>query len=236
MLNLSHFIVTCVGLTKEGSGVAAVLTYTSPLFVFGLTVLFLKDKIATTGLLGSLLGFSGILVIFMNRMVPLRLQTILLLLAGAFLWAASTVYYKRCLSNVDPFVAGFLQIYLGIGPLLVVSTVSESVVYPLHTTTYFLVMLYASLAGTVIASTLWLILVNKEDITVVSGSSFAVPIFAFLFGWMLLGESFETKAMIGAVLVIVGVYLVNSTSRFDSHMRTFENSIKAFIQRLDNKD
>jgi len=40
-------------------------------------------------------------------------DSILVLLFGAFLWGVSTVFYKKFLTRVDPFVTHFVQLAVG---------------------------------------------------------------------------------------------------------------------------
>jgi len=60
-----------------------------------------------------------------------------------------------------------------------------------------------------VALTLWVLLLREEEATVLSSSSFMVPVAAIIFGWLILGETVEPKVLFGSALILAGVYMVN---------------------------
>ena len=58
--------------------------------------------------------------------------------------------------------------------------------------------------------TLTLVLpLREEEATVLSSSSFMVPVAAFMFEWLILEETVEPKILLGTALILAGVYTVN---------------------------
>ena len=78
--------------------------------------------------------------------------------------------------------------------------------------TYLFMVLYTAIGSAFIGWTIWLFLLRKEDATVVSGSSFIVPLVALFSGWLFLGETIAIESILGSVLVLSGVFLVNRKS------------------------
>ena len=76
---------------------------------------------------------------------------------------------------------------------------------------YLPIILYASIGASSVGLTLWIFLLREEEATVLSSSSFIIPLVALFFGWLLLGESLDVKSLFGAALIMAGVYLVNKT-------------------------
>jgi len=213
VIGSAGIVATTIGLVYEKSGIGATLTYSQPLFVFCMAVPFLGEKVNASRLLGVLVGFLGVVVLSMKEVAFEGLTfSVLLLLAGAFLWGVTVIYYKRFLGHIDPIVTNIVQ--LGVGSLLlgVVDAVSGRFFWPLSMA-YLSIVLYASIGASSIGLTLWLFLLRDEDATVLSSSSMAVPLVSFLFGWMLLQETVEPRSILGAVLIVVGVYLVNREVR-----------------------
>ncbi len=212
IINAFGILSTNIGLASEKSGLSAVVTYTQPLFVFCMAVPFLNEKARIYKILGILIGFAGVVAISAREDTLLNSITssMLFLLLGAFLWAVSTVYYKKFLSRVEPVIVNVFQLSLGAVLLGLITASSGELSLP-SSTNYLLTVLYASIGASAIAFTLWICLLREEEATVLSSSSLVVPMVALFFGWLLLGETVDLQSIIGAVLVISGVYLVNKT-------------------------
>jgi len=214
IINAFGILSTNIGLASEKSGLSAVVTYTQPLFVFCMAVPFLNEKARIHRILGIIIGFAGVVAISARGDTLLNSITgaTLFLLLGAALWAVSTVYYKKALSHVEPLIVNVFQ--MGFGALLLglINASSREIIFP-ASTSYLLTVLYASIGASTIAFTLWIHLLREEEATVLSSSSLVVPMVALFFSWLLLGETVDLQSLIGAILVVSGVYLVNKAER-----------------------
>ena len=124
------------------------------------------------------------------------------------LWAVTTIYYKKSLSHVDPVITNLFQMGLGSILLGLASAIHGGTVFP-SSTEYLLAILYASIASSTVAFTIWIYLLREEEATVLSSSALTIPMVALIFGWLFLGETIRLQALIGALLIMLGVYLVN---------------------------
>jgi O-acetylserine/cysteine efflux transporter len=70
-------------------------------------------------------------------------------------------------------------------------------------------LLYASLVGTALAWVLWLGLIRAGEASRVSAYVFFVPLVAVVLGALFLGETVGPPLLVGAALVVCGIYLVN---------------------------
>jgi len=212
--NTFGILSTNIGLIGEKSGLSAVVTYTQPLFVFCMAVPLLNEKARISKILGILIGFSGVVVISVRESMLLDglTSSILFLLLGAFLWAVSIIFYKKFLSHVEPLIVNVFQMSFGTGLLGLITIFFGELGFP-ASTDYLMKILYASIGASAIAFTIWIHLLREEEATVLSSSSLIVPPVALFFGWLLLGETVELRALIGTVLVMFGVYLVNKSER-----------------------
>ncbi len=210
LINSASILSTNIGLVYEKSGISAVLTYTQPLFVFCLAVPFLKEKPSIARLMGVLMGFVGVLVLYLEGVLSSTLlsQPLAFLLLGAFFWAVTIVYYKKALSHVGPVVTNVVQFAVGVIILSTLALMFEGFHF-IMTGTYVLIVLYMSVFASAIALTLWVLLLKEEEATVVSASSFVIPMVALVFGWLFLGEVIELQSILGLALILSGVYLVN---------------------------
>ncbi|MEM2920936.1 MAG: DMT family transporter [Candidatus Bathyarchaeia archaeon] len=220
LLYLVQVALMRFGLVGETSGTASVLLYSQPLFVVLLSTLFLKEKATATKVLGALVGFAGVSILFIGKMSSLQIHYVLIMVVSAFLWAVETVYYKLYLSQVNPFAAILAQLLVGTFILLPFSAVTGNLHFPLNPT-YLMIVTYSAVGSFAVGWSIWLFLLSKEDATVLSGSSLIVPLLALLIGWRVLGESVGAQSLLGATLTLCGVYLVNAVNRRDLRKNQF---------------
>jgi len=199
-----------VGMVGESSGISAVITYTQPLFVLGMASPFLNERITTNKILGAAIGFTGVVILLINQMNSFTLESNLVLLLTALLWAISVVFYKSFLGLADPFVAVFLQMIIGSVLFIALDLGIGIFTFPANMK-YVAIVLYSSIAGLAIANVLWLHLLKEEEATALSSSVLLVPAVALLFGWGLLGENLGFESFIGSALTLGGVFLANLT-------------------------
>jgi len=212
-VNTSSIVPMYWGLVYETSGIGAILTYTQPLFVFCLSVLFLKSEAKPVRLLGAFVGFSGVVVLSVERASSIQASANIgdiLLLLGAFLWAVAIVYYKKSLSDVDPVLASVVQQALGAVIVAPLALSMESFSLPLAPS-YLMMVLYLGIFNSGIAVFLWLLMIRDEDVTVLALSCFLIPMVAVFIGWLFLAENIQPLSFLGIGMILVGLYLTNKS-------------------------
>lgn len=214
LINAAGMMSTNIGLLNEASGLSSLITYTQPLFVFCLAIPFLGEKISATKVLGVVSGFSGVAALYATRLrTQINISSpFLFLILGAFLWAITVIYYKKFLNYVDPAIVNMVQFPIGSIFLLSIASTLEGLIFS-DNMLYVLSILYMSILGSAVASTIWLILMREEETTVVSTSSLIVPAIALIFGWVFLGEVIEQISLLGLALILIGIYLVNKSHK-----------------------
>ena len=216
-INVTSTVAMLVGLENEGSGIASVLAYTQPLFLFALAVPFLNDKVTSSRVLGGLFGFVGIVVLSFRGLGLFSLESTIVLLVGALLWALANVFYKKHMTRIDPMFANFFQLVVGAVLLSIVCLCMNDYVFP-TSLNYLSILLYVSFADFSVACAIWLMLLRSEDATILAGSTFLVPLIALFFGSILLGESIGLRSALGSALVLLGVYLVNVNKKSSQNL------------------
>ena len=194
------------------SGSAAVVIYLQPILVGLLSYLMLGEQLSAAKVVGLALGFSGVVVVSAGSFSGSSLGTPLGVafgLASALSWTLGTVYFKRYGERLStlwavagPFSAGGV-VLTGLG--LVLEPLSEIS----WTGTYVASFLYTALVGTALAWMLWLGLVKAGEASRVSAYVFFVPLVSVLLGAAFLGETLSPLLLVGAALVVLGIYLAN---------------------------
>jgi len=214
LINAVNIAFTNFGLQFENSGTSAMLTFTQPLIVFGLSVLLLNEKIRIMKILGVITGFVGVAILSLkdSGTAISFSATSLFLIMGAFFWALSTVFYKKYLSDINLTVITTMQFAVGFILLFILGTSFEGFPFPTDPA-YLAILTYMSVAATVIGTTIWYYLLSRENPTTLSTYGFITPIIAMIFGWWLLQEEINERSFLGVGLIIVGVYLVQKQWR-----------------------
>jgi drug/metabolite transporter (DMT)-like permease len=170
--------------------------------------LFLQENVTKVKVLGVISGFSGVVILTIPNVSSFTIGPALVLVMGGFFWAMGIVFFKKFLSHVDPSVAVSSQVSLGAILLGILGLITGSLVLPTKTN-YFWITLISAIGSLVVGTIIWIFLLEREDATTLSGSSFIIPVLALVFGWLLLGESTTVDSMAGSALVLLGILLVN---------------------------
>jgi O-acetylserine/cysteine efflux transporter len=199
------------------SGSAAVLVYLQPIFVGFLAWVILGEELSAAKLVGLLLGFSGIVAVSsaslsgaVDALSPLG---VLLGAASALAWALGTVYFKKYEARVSTLWAVAVPFLVGGVILSALGLVEEPWEEDSMTGAFAASLLYSSLIGISAAWVIWFALVRAGEASRVAAYIFAVPLTAVLMGFLFLDEPLSYSLLVGAALVVCGIYLVNRPPR-----------------------
>lgn len=191
------------------SGLAAVLIYLQPVLVGVLASVFLGERLTSFKVVGLLLGFSGIVVVGAGAFGghtsgPGVVYAVL----SALAWALGTIAFKRFSGRVDAWWAVALPFLVGGLVLTVLGLVTET--HHVDWSGQLVIGLgYAGVIGTALSWSLWFGLVDSGEASRASAYIFFVPLVSLLIGAVFLDETLGFSLLLGAALVLSGVYLVN---------------------------
>jgi drug/metabolite transporter (DMT)-like permease len=203
------FSLQTLAILELPSGLAAVLIYLQPVLVGVLAAPLLGEALSAYKITGLLLGFAGIVVVSVGAFSGhASLLGVGYAVVGALVWALGTIAFKRYAGIVDgwwavaiPFLAGGVVLTAG-GAVFEGTAVSWS-------GEFVVAFVYASLVGTALSWSLWFGLVASGEAGRAAAYIFFVPLISLVIGAVFLHESLGPSLLVGAALVIVGVYLVN---------------------------
>jgi len=208
LVSTLSFASTVLGLQLQSSGIGAVLTYTQPIVVSVMAVFLLNESFSVLRLLGTLLAFSGVAVLFLEDAGSILSWASLLLLIGAFLWGVGTIYYKLKLQSIGASFVNLLQASITCLAMYALSLSTEPA-FRAWDWGYLAILVYSGIGASGIGMTIWLFLLKDQEATSLSSSSLIVPVIALFFGWLVLGEDLSPKSLAGSTLVLAGIYLVS---------------------------
>ena len=203
------FSLQTLAIMELPSGLAAVLIYLQPVLTGVLATPLLGESLTWLKVVGLLVGFSGIVVVSAGALEGhVSGLGVAYAVSGALVWSLGTIAFKRYADRVDvwwavalPFLVGGIVMSLAGG--IVEGTAIE------WSSQFVVAFVYASVIGTAMSWSLWFGLVGSGEAGRVASYIFFVPIVALITGGLVLGETLGASLLIGAALVIVGVYLVN---------------------------
>jgi len=195
------------------SGLAAVLVYLQPIVTGLLASFFLGESLGVAKIVGLTLGFLGVVAVsFGDLGGHFELPGLLAGVVGGISWSIGTVYFKRVQGVVSTLWFIALSFLFGGVGLTVVGSLTESWgAIRWSSGEFWWSLLFISLAAITLAWILWLGLVSAGEASRASAYIFVVPLTSVAIGVIFLGEPFTATLVVGALLIMIGIYLVNRT-------------------------
>ena len=194
------------------SGTAAVVIYLQPILIGVLAWFVLGEPLSAAKILGLLLGFSGIVAVSAGGFSgEISAAGVAFAVGSALSWALGTVYFKRVEARVSMLWAVALPFLCGGVTLSALGLATERPAEISWTGAYVASLLYSGFVGTGLAWVLWLGLVRAGEASRVAAYVFFVPLVSVVIGALFLDERLSTSLLVGATLVVSGIYLANRT-------------------------
>jgi drug/metabolite transporter (DMT)-like permease len=199
------------------SGIAALLIATVPLLVVVLRLLT-GDRPRWATLTGVLLGFAGLAALIASRggggVVPVA--GALLVVGASVSWSVGSFFSRRLPLPGDPFVASVYEMLAG-GLLLLTfgAALGEPARLAHGSARSWLALTYLFLAGSLVAYTAYVWLLQHAPISLTSTYAYVNPAVAVVLGALVVDERITDQVMLSGAVIIFGVALVVATERPD---------------------
>lgn len=232
-----------LGIVKTGAGLGSVMIDSQPLAVALLSRLLFGEIIGLWGWLGLGFGVFGISLIGLPdrwiyslwggnwSAVDLNWLGLFdngewLMLLASLSMAVGTVTIAYVSRHVDPVVATGWHMILGGLPLFGLSWLQESQQWQNMTLESWLGLGYATVFGSAIAYGIFFYLASKGSLTSLSALTFLTPIFALLFGTILLSETLSSIQSVGVFLTVISIYLINQRDKIARKFSTSKSAVE----------
>lgn len=196
------------------AGLGAIIGAIFPLWIVVIGLFASKDKMPTRAIIGMLLGFAGVCIIFYDHLADFldpRFQLgILFSIIATWTWAIATLYTKQQAVNFNPYFSLGLQMLIS-GIFLAGFTKVTGASVPLSAIPWqsWAAIAYLIVFGSLIAFICYLYALQNLPTEQASIYAYINPIVAVLCGWIVFGEEVTIYITIGGLVTLAGVYLVN---------------------------
>ena len=210
------FIAIITGQKNIDSAMAGILMATMPISTILLSHIFLEDeKMNQQKFIGFVISFLGVFVLiyrkdlFVDNSISETFESQLLVILGATLYAFAAIYGKKY-KITDPlsastgtilFATFFMTIYL---IFIDQSNPSYGVLF------LDINILLLGILCTAIATIIYFQILQTEGASYLSIMNFLIPLWAILFGIIILQDQFSWNYIIGLVVILFGIKLANS--------------------------
>ena len=173
-------------------------------------VIFRLEKITPAKIIGSLIGFVGVILINLNGLdFQFKLTGEGFILLSALGYALSSVFMKRYSAVTSPILLSGWQFVFGGAVMTIVGMIFGGTLKIASVKALFMLLYLAFLSA--VAYSLWSVLLKYNPVSKVTVYGFLNPVFGSVFSVIFLGEteSFGISAVLSLILVSVGIYIVN---------------------------
>ena len=204
-----HYGFTYVGLGLTESSKTALIKQIGALFYVCFSFIFVKeDRPTLQKIIAALIGFLGIIALNISDQGFTFSIGDVLILCASFCTVFSNVTSKKVFKTVSPVTAtGVSQLFGGAVLLVVGLIMGGSVTFKFDWT--ILVMVYICIAS-VISYCIWFGIVKNGELSKLFIIKFAEPVFACIFGAIILGENIlKIQYLIAFILISFGIWFSN---------------------------
>lgn len=202
------------GVKYISAGLGSIIGAIFPLWIVIIGLFSSGKKLKTKAVIGLLLGFAGICVIFYEHLKdflnPQFRFGIFISILSTWSWAFGTIYTKKHAVHFNPYFGLGLQMVISGASLIGISELSGTA------TSFFAIpwQSWASLAylvifGSIISFIAYLYALQHLSTEFASLYAYINPIVAVFFGWLIFGETLTAFIIAGVLITLFGVYLVN---------------------------
>lgn len=204
-----HYACTYIGLSTTDSSKTALIKQLGALIYVCFAFLFFKDeKFSVTKIIGALIGFGGIVAINYNPGGLSFAMGDIMIIGASICTVVANVISKKSVQGSSPYwITGISQLFGGV--VLFVVAVIMGANFLKFNLTAILIFTYICIAS-ICSYTLWYYVLKNNSLSKMFIIKFAEPLFACLFGALILGENiFKWQYLIAFLLISFGIVLGN---------------------------
>jgi drug/metabolite transporter (DMT)-like permease len=200
------------------SGIAAVMMATIPVFMALSEIMFLGTQKLTVSLaLALVIGIAGVAVLMNNSLnlggAPIDTAGAVALIVASMSWSVASALTRKLELPQSKVMSSGAQMVAG-GVLLALTAAALGEFHDFHPLSVsrgaWLSLLYLIVAGSIIAFTAYVWLIDHESPTKVGTYAYVNPVVAVLVGYFLGGETLGIRTILGTLCVLISVVVITT--------------------------
>ena len=209
------FVLIAIGTSKINSYLAAILMSTTPLSGSLLAHFFTKDeKLSFLKSLGVIIGFSGIILLFFDRVIINSENYIyaLITILGSTFYCIGGLLTLKLKKEKNENVTTSTTLW-SVVFLLPFSIILETPWESNPTLISTLSLLYLGVVATGFA---WLIrfrILTVNGLVFQTQVAYLIPIFGIIFGYFLMDEIITWRVLLSLVIILLGIYIFKKNNK-----------------------
>ena len=209
------FVLIAVGTAKINSYLAAILMSTTPLSGSILAHFFLKDeKLSFLKSSGVLIGFSGIILLFFDKVIINSENYIyaLITILGSTFYCIGGILTLKLKNKKNENVTTSTTLWSVIF-LLPFSIIFEA---PWNSTPSLISTLSLLYLGVVATGFAWLIrfrILTVNGLVFQTQVAYLIPIFGIIFGYFLMDEIITWRVLVSLVIILIGIFIFKKNNK-----------------------
>ena len=203
------FILIAIGTAKINSYLAAILMSTTPLSGSILAHIFTNnEKITFLKSIGILIGFSGIVMLFFDKVIinSENYLYVLITILGSTFYSIGGLLTLKLKNKKNENVTTSTTIWSVIF-LLPFSLIIET---PWNSSPTFASTLSLLYLGVIATGLAWLIrfrILTVNGLVFQTQVAYLIPIFGIFFGYFLMDETITWRVLLSLVIILIGIYI-----------------------------
>ena len=210
------FSLIAVGTNKVDSYLAAILMSTTPLTGSILAHIFTKDeKITLFKSLGIILGFTGVLLLFFDKLILNESNYFfaLVILIGSTFYSIAGILILKYMKNSGNLNVTTSTMIWALIFLIPIAFIFEKPFNSSPTLESIFSLIYLGSVATGFAWWLRFKILMKNGLVFQTQVAYLIPIFGVIFGVLILGEQITWKVFASLVIIISGIYIVKKYNK-----------------------
>ena len=211
--NALYLGLNFVAMQSIEASLAAIIASTMPLMVAFAGWLFVSERLSSSGVLGLVLGCSGVTIIMWARLNHgVDIFGLVLCVIGALALTVATLTLKDASSGGNIMMIVGLQMLVGSAVLAVFCLLFENIHFSLNSS-FVLAFAYTTIFPGLVATVVWFKLVNHIGAVKAATYHFLNPFFGVVIAWLFLRETISYMDAVGVIVITVGIYMVQTSKR-----------------------
>jgi len=205
------FSLIAFGIDGMSSGLAALLMSAGPFYAIILSHLFTDDKFNKYKLIGTMIGFISVFILFYDQVYVTKsttIKSVLIVMSASLSYVVGGLIIQKFKRYNNETIA---TLSMGCGALLLLLIcIFKLTKLNINHIEFNSVasLIYLGVFSTAIAFMMRAKLIFENGLIFMSQVSLLIPIFGLYFSWLFLSEKFTANMLISLVIILFGLWVL----------------------------